>query len=274
MASRTTNTKSGLVEAYLARPEVHERWVRDYITPENDRFFEDAFDRIAGILDAPAWSTILDAGCGTCEHSIRLARRRFRVRAIDFSESALSLARDMVATAGLETQIEITRDNLLALSFPDNTFAYALCWGVLMHIPDIRTALKELARVLKPDGALIISEGNMRSWQSVLRQTAKKLFGVEKAEVVTTSDGLEQWSTHTGGRLLTREANIAGLIARCADLGLTLQIRTAGQLTEAYTRVSRQTPKNLIHGINRTWFHHIQWPGPAFGNILIFRKTR
>ena len=90
------DSHSALVQNFLARPEIHERWTRDYRTGHNESFYEHAFDYILRVLKPSPGATFLDAGCGSCPHSVRLARHGFNVRAVDFSESALAMAQDYV----------------------------------------------------------------------------------------------------------------------------------------------------------------------------------
>ena len=82
-------SKSLLVQNLLARPDMHCQWEGDYRTAANEDFYERAFDSIIDELAPPPGATFLDAGCGPCAHSARLARRGFNVQAVDFSESAL-----------------------------------------------------------------------------------------------------------------------------------------------------------------------------------------
>src|SRR2546421_3712636 len=161
-----TNSKSILVENLLARPEMHRKWEGDYRTRDNESFYEAAFDFIAGLLAPSPGATFLDVGCGSCAHSVRLARHGFNVHAVDFSESALRMAQEYIRSRGLEDRITLGRENLLELSFPDESFDYLLCWGVLMHIPEVGCAISELARVIRPGGSLIISEGNQSSFEA------------------------------------------------------------------------------------------------------------
>jgi ubiquinone/menaquinone biosynthesis C-methylase UbiE len=266
-------TLSDQVASCLSRPAVHRQWENDYRTADNAAFYELAFDTIARTLNAPPESLILDAGCGTGAHSARLARRGFRVQAIDFSAIVLDQARANLQAQGLEGRVHLQRESLTELSFPDGHFPAILCWGVLMHIPDVERAVSELARVLAPGGTLVISEANVRSIQSVALRTVKRALRREKTEVVRVPAGLEFWYEREAGRLVTRETDIRWLIGRLRELGLVLRQRRAGQLTEAYTRVPAPF-KKIVHAINQVWFRNVRWAGPAFGNLLFFEKSR
>ena len=268
------NSDSKLVENLLAKPDIHEQWAGDFRTAENEQFFEEAFDYIVGVLDPPEGATILDVGCGSCAHSVRLARRGFVVQAVDFSESALAMAEANLKAKGLDDRIKLRRESLLGLTFPDESFDYVLCWGVLMHIPDVGRALSELMRVVKPGGVLVISEGNMRSLQAVALKTLKRLLGREKAEVKRTPAGTEYWKVGADGALVTRQADVSWLLENLAGNGFAVRSRVAGQLTEAYTMTSSPALRRLIHGLNRLWFRHVRDPRLAYGNILIMEKAR
>jgi len=233
-----SKTKSARVENLLAKRAIHEQWAGDYRTIENEKFFEEAFDYITGVLDSPKDATILDVGCGSCAHSVRLANRRFNVRAVDFSESALEMAEANIKTRGLGGRVRIQRENLLNLTFADDTFDYVLCCGVLMHIPDVTKALSELMRVVKPGGTIIISEGNTHSPQAVILKALKLALGREKATVKKTTAGMEYWKIDDKDALVTRQADIGWLLETFKNSGFTLKKRVAGQLTEVYTMVS------------------------------------
>jgi SAM-dependent methyltransferase len=45
-------------------------------------------------------------------------------------------------------------DDIQALDFPDDTFAAAVCWSVLEHVPDPQRAVGELRRALRPGGLI------------------------------------------------------------------------------------------------------------------------
>ena len=256
----------------MANANIHSKWVATYRSAEAKAFYEMAFDDVVRRLDAPPDSVILDAGCGSCAKSVLLAARGLRVVGTDFSSTALELAAATVANDGFSDRISLQREDLTALSFPDAQFKYILCWGVLMHVPEVGKAIGELARVLTPGGRLVVSVANMYSLQAIGMRTLRKLLGRGRARIVRTPAGLESHEITETGHLLTRENDIDWLVAEAARHGLHLRSRTAGQLTELYAVAPWAIVRRAIHAVNRVWFKHIGLPGPAFANLVIFEK--
>jgi ubiquinone/menaquinone biosynthesis C-methylase UbiE len=260
------------VEKFLAKPDIHQKWERAYRVAENESFFDRAFDDIAHLVNAPRNSLLLDAGCGSCAHSVRLAKRGFQVQAVDFSESILKKAKLNIKARELQNRISIQKASILCLPFKDESFSYILCWGVLMHIPDVEQALLELARVLKPGGTLIISENNMYSLQSVMRFTLKRLLRLGTAHIKKNPAGIEYWYTGSDGMFLTRQTDIQWLIKQLKNSRFVVRKRIAGQFTDLYGVASSGILKKFIHAFNGFWFKHIKIPHPAAGNIVIVQK--
>jgi ubiquinone/menaquinone biosynthesis C-methylase UbiE len=256
--------------ATLDRPGVHQGWEAVFRSAANERFFDEAFDVVVRELGLPVGATILDAGCGAGAHTIRLARRGFHVRSVDFSSSVLGLAAANVRAAGLADRVTLQRESLLHLSFADASFDAVLCWGVLMHVPEVERAIAELARVVRPGGMLVVSEGNAKSAHGRLLLWANRLRGRRPRQAPAGAE----YELHTpDGVLLVRHANLDWLVAQFRGHGFALVRRFAGQFTELYSRTSSGPALALIHGWNRFWFRHLRAPGPAFGNILLLRKA-
>lgn len=84
-----------------------------------------------------------------------------------------------------ETGVPVHRAGLDAgsLPFPDDRFDAALSTWTMCTIPDIDAALRELRRVLKPDGTLhfvehgLAPDERVRRWQHRLEPLQKRLFG-------------------------------------------------------------------------------------------------
>lgn len=263
---------SSKVEACLAGPAIHRTWISAYRSGENEEFFSLAFDYIARTLGAPVDSLILDAGCGTGDHAIRLAKRGFIVEAIDISDTAVSLARRAVSEQGLAGRINVRAANLRCLPFTDGLFPYALCWGVLMHIPEVERAVAELSRVLAPGGMLVIGENNLHSVQSLAMRALLSAMGRSKDRFRRTASGIEEWQRTEGGMLMTRDTDMGWLTREAARNGLILKKRVAGQASNLYAWLSSPLLKKATHSFNRLWFRHVRLPYLAFANILIFMK--
>ena len=106
---------------------------------------------------------VLDLGCGGGRHAFECLRRGAAVVALDAdfvelkSVSGLmaAMAEAGEAPAGafsLEVQGDACR-----LPFPDASFDRVIAAEVLGHLPDDRTAMSELARVLKPAGRMAVT---------------------------------------------------------------------------------------------------------------------
>lgn len=263
------------VENTLQQKVIHDNWEDQYRTEENERFYDLAFDEILRIINPKENSLLLDAGCGPCNYTIRLANSgKFgSITAADISVSALELAALKLKENGLDSKINLRQENLTALSFPDESFDYVLCWGVLMHIPEVHKAVSELSRVLKKGGTLIISEINVNSLQSITMDTLKRILSKKsKAEATATYAGTEYWHETPNGKLMVRYSNNAWFINEFKSHGLALTKHFAGQFSECYTLTSSKLLASLIHSFNSFYFRHIKSPGPAFGNIFIFEK--
>jgi 2-polyprenyl-3-methyl-5-hydroxy-6-metoxy-1,4-benzoquinol methylase len=256
----------------LADARIHLDWVSKYRTPETERFYEMAFDEVARQLNAGPQSTVLDAGCGSCAKSILLAARGFQVVGTDFSSNALKLAQETIKVTRFEDRITLKQADLLRLPFDSGQFPNILCWGVLMHVPDVERALAELVRVLAPGGRLVLSEGNMYALQAVSLRALKRIFGKGRSRVVRTPAGLVTHELTAQGELVTRQTDMTWLRVEGERLGLRVIARMSGQFTEIYTLLPWAPVRRMVHAFNHVWFRYLRLPGPAFANIVVFEK--
>ena len=256
----------------LAHEHVHELWESGFRSPRNELFYELAFEHILGKIQPPPGSVFLEVGCGLGFHTMRLARRGYKVKAVDFSDAVLDMARENIRAAGLERLIDIDREDLIDLSYDDLTFDYALCWGVLMHVPQVERAIEELSRVIAPGGHLIVHEGNVHSPEAIAVLAAKRM--IRCPGLRRTPAGVEHWRETSAGPLLTRRANIPWMIAAFERQGLLLQYRLPTQLTELYAKSPWDWMKNLMYALNDYWYRRVGMSRLAVGNTLLFQRAK
>lgn len=130
--------------------------------------------RIADAIAAQAPpGDLLDWGCGYGQMTYLLRRRGFRVTPFDIGDPASVALPDIPICRGLDV---VYTTHPTALPFPDASFDAVLSCGVLEHVDEYsgqpgneRLSLREIHRVLRPGGALLIYQLPQRyAWQEAL----------------------------------------------------------------------------------------------------------
>jgi cyclopropane fatty-acyl-phospholipid synthase-like methyltransferase len=106
-------------------------------------------DRLLARLALPPGARVLDAGCGTGEHTCRLAQRGFDCVAVDLSEGALHKARERALALGLVARIEFLCCGLADLSSEHGPFDAIHCFARVGQLdPYVPRALRALTDFL------------------------------------------------------------------------------------------------------------------------------
>jgi SAM-dependent methyltransferase len=116
--------------------------------------------RLREILEPRAGERILEVGPGTGYYTLEMAewvKPDGEVDVLDLQQEMLDHTMGRAAEAGL-TNVAPTRSDATAMPYEDATFDAAYLVTVLGEIPDQDAALRELARVLKPGGRLVVGE--------------------------------------------------------------------------------------------------------------------
>jgi len=102
----------------------------------------------------------LDICCGTGDWSISLGKavgKRGEVIGLDFSKNMLSIAEQKKQDQKLK-QLTFIHGNAMELPFEDNSMDYVTIGFGLRNVPDYMTVLKEMYRVVKPNGKVVCLE--------------------------------------------------------------------------------------------------------------------
>ena len=106
------------------------------------------------LLPSGSQKKLLDIGCGIGTIALELKKRGFQVTGVDFSEVAIKKCRQQ----GLDAVVsDVDKDGL---KFADKSFDVVWAGDVIEHVFDPIFLFKEIARVLKDDGTLLMSVPN------------------------------------------------------------------------------------------------------------------
>ncbi|NWG10645.1 class I SAM-dependent methyltransferase [Candidatus Bathyarchaeota archaeon] len=112
--------------------------------------------RILECLGLKASDTVIDFGCGKGFFTIPFAKKARRVIAIDIRAAALEKAEKYVAKSKVE--VEFFQNNGKNIPLPNSIADLIFLRHVYHELDDRQAVLKELARLLKPNGRLAIME--------------------------------------------------------------------------------------------------------------------
>lgn len=104
---------------------------------------------------------VLDLATGTCDLAVGIARNVPSVRQIigvDISAEMLQLGYKKVQKRGLLKMIDLVKGDATNLPFRENSFDALTCAFGVRNFPELPTCLKEMLRVLRPGGKLVVLE--------------------------------------------------------------------------------------------------------------------
>lgn len=100
---------------------------------------------------------LLDFGCGPGTYSLPFARGGYEVFGIDISRNNIAIATRLAAKYGLEERTHFAVGPVEKLFYPPEFFDLVVGIDILHHV-DVRRAITECHRVLKPGGVALFKE--------------------------------------------------------------------------------------------------------------------
>jgi ubiquinone/menaquinone biosynthesis C-methylase UbiE len=145
----------------------HMTWRRDYDSWRERRINQERYqgerlaelERVAGGLRG---LRVLDLGAGMGGFAVAAALEGARVTACEYNRAYCQIIKLRAARHRLRLPVSNAAGEDLPL--PSAAFDAVVCWDVIEHVRAPEAVLREIARVLRPGGAALVTVINRRAW--------------------------------------------------------------------------------------------------------------
>jgi ArsR family transcriptional regulator len=212
------------LEVVLRQREARTKSYFNTVAKEWDRIKRDyidecpAFHVVAMLVGKDA--VVADVGSGTGEFLVALTRRVARVIGVDNSEKMLEAARERVERSGL-TNVTLRLGEAEALPIGDGECDAAYSSMLLHHLAEPALGIREMARVVKPGGKVVISDLAKHEYDWAREIMADVWLGF-------TEDEIREWLTQAGlGDITYSSAALGSPLAEESLVRLNAFVATA-----------------------------------------------
>lgn len=189
------------------------RFKRFYSTPQSMRELNEARERFSNPrIDFPAWALagiqwrgderVLDMGCGYGAYYQRLSERY-----PDLSYFGVDLSEGMLRQHGAYGSGRLALAEATELPFADGSFDVVMANHMLYHIPNLDVAMREIKRVLKPDGVLMATTHSIQTMPELRMLIRRAIIILTRANPSSVRPPMavsDLFSLESGTRFLSR----------------------------------------------------------------------
>jgi ubiquinone/menaquinone biosynthesis C-methylase UbiE len=216
-------------------------------------------------FDALRGKDVLDVGCGSGIATQMFAEARANVTAVDLTEWAVETTRRRLAAFGLEG--DVRQEDAERLPFADESFDLVFSWGVIHHSSDMDRALRELVRVTRSGGQVVLMVYNRRSLFFLVYRAFQRFLPLAR-RLGLHFEGARAGETEG---LIARHLTVDELREKLEDTGLRdVWVQPYGQDAELLPLprrirlpITERLPQALKNRILRRWGHQLAARGVA-----------
>lgn len=134
------------------------------------RIFPEAFPVIKKYIPNK-FENLLDVGAGTGKYGLKLAQDfpESSIVISDILDESIQLGTRLAAEMGVKN-VSFQKDDILASTFPDDHFDVVFSDLVIQHLPDYRKAIREMRRITKPGGRIVVSVVNFWNFHTLYKK--------------------------------------------------------------------------------------------------------
>ena len=193
-------------------------------------------------LRLPANSRILDVGCGSGLTALELAQRGYRLDALDTVPAMVELTRQRAQQAQVSEQVSAGLGDAHQLPYPDESFHVVVAMGVTPFLHSLPVAMREMTRVVKPSGYLLVNADNCWRLNYILDPRRSPLLAAPRRSLKMLMRPLGDRSTRAS--LLTHTYSRRQFDSIIAQAGL--QIRHSSMLGFGpFTLFGKELPNRI-----------------------------
>lgn len=130
---------------------------------------------------------VLDLCCGSGTYLIPVLDRIRTAVGVDFSSNMLKGFREVLGN-DIPANLTLIESDAASLPLADCSIDFIFSFASLYYVPEIKNVLKEISRVLRPDGIVAIELGNLYSLNTLISSSAHEESGWAKSYHVSYSN--------------------------------------------------------------------------------------
>jgi len=134
-----------------------EAYYKDWIDKQMGRRISMWRQRLKDLQNHKQTGHVLDVGCGIGTFLLQAKKFGYEVRGTEISDFGSRYAEE-------NFDLDVYKGDLKEARFPSTHFDIITMWHSLEHVPDPKATLKEIHRILKEDGILVIAVPNLHNF--------------------------------------------------------------------------------------------------------------
>ncbi|MCC6165591.1 MAG: class I SAM-dependent methyltransferase [Caldilineaceae bacterium] len=192
------------------------QWAYDYGMRKRGRF----------VTRHKQTGALLDVGCATGVFLDGMRRQgTWELHGVELTPEVAKIARR-------ERSLDVFAGTLEEASYPDQSFDVVTLWDVLEHLHDPTATLREIHRILKDDGLLVIRVPNLASWDAQWFGRYWAGLDAPRHLYVFTPQTLAQMLQRAGFDVIDESSAIAGYLVLVLSIHYWMNAAGVGETTK------------------------------------------